>query len=157
MSAWHTQHMQKTASETSKPQHLERAAGVAYDARLQPSDTRVPPGLRGVQGGYVVPFFHWTLCTCPWNGKQVSDCQDAQIVRCVSMSASMQAWKTGERLLYARLKVYVIHCVTGERNGYCGKVCGSEARVTEALSGLVKAKTGSKRTQDGTAVLLKLA
>ena len=43
-------------SRGRKPQHLERAAGVANDARLQPSDTTVTPGLGGVQGGSVVPF-----------------------------------------------------------------------------------------------------
>ena len=38
----------------------------------------------------------------------------------------------------------------------CGKERGSEARATEALSGLDKDRTGSKRTQDGTTVLLVL-
>ena len=36
---------------------MERAAGGAHGARLQPSDTTVPAGLGGVQGGSVVPFF----------------------------------------------------------------------------------------------------
>ena len=36
-----------------------------------------------------------------------------------------------------------------------GKERGSEARVTEALSGLDKPRTGCKRTQDGTTVLLE--
>ena len=83
----------------------------------------------------------WTVGICPWNGKQGGDCRDAQIVRCNSTSASMQAWTTGERLLYVRLNAYMIHDVAVEWNGDCGKVCGSEARVTEALSGLDKART----------------
>ena len=36
---------------------MERAAGGAHDASLQPSDTTEPAGYGGVQGGSVVPFF----------------------------------------------------------------------------------------------------
>ena len=35
---------------------MERAAGSAHDARLQPSDTTEPGELGGMQGGSVVPF-----------------------------------------------------------------------------------------------------
>ena len=35
---------------------MERAAGGAHNARLQPSDTPEPAGLGGVQGGFVVPL-----------------------------------------------------------------------------------------------------
>ena len=34
---------------------MERAAGGAHDAALQPSDTIEPAGLGGMQGGIVVP------------------------------------------------------------------------------------------------------
>ena len=84
-------------------------------------------GLGGVQGGSVVPFFTGHSVLGPWNGKQESDCRDAQIERCESTSPSMQAWKAGERLLHAQP-----HCVYGTlrvevRNGECGKECGSKA------------------------------
>ena len=100
----------------------------------------------------------WAVGICPWylsmECKQGSDCRDDQIERCESTSASMQAWKTGERLVFARFTTYIVHYVTRVWYGDCGKECGSEARVTEALSGLDKVRTGSKRTQDGTTVLL---
>ena len=51
------------------------------------------------------------------------------------------------------LTAYMVHCVTRIWNQDCGKECSSEARVTEALSGLDKVRTGSKRTT----VLLELA
>ena len=35
---------------------MERSAGGAHDARLQPSDTTEPAGLGGMQGGMVVPI-----------------------------------------------------------------------------------------------------
>ena len=38
------------------PQHMERAAGGARDAGLQPSDATEPAGLGGMQGGIVVPL-----------------------------------------------------------------------------------------------------
>ena len=58
--------------------------------------------------------------------------------------------------------VVVTYCVYGTlRNGRvewdCDKERGSEERATESLSGLDKDRTGSKRTQDGTTILLEFA
>ena len=165
-------------------------------------------------------ILRWTFCTCPWNGKQVSDCRDAQIELCGRASTCLNAWKARERLLHAqphcaygtirngsmavrqevrrlgqswtkgqtgskcaqermtastaekpkrrvaRACAYTYQCVEhrGTTTVYPASLrawynteweCGSEARVTEALSALDKYRTGSKRTQDGITVLLE--
>ena len=54
----------------------------------------------------------WTVCTFPWNGKQGSDCRDAQIEVCGRASTCLKAWKTEERLLHAQP-----HCEYGTIRG----------------------------------------
>ena len=44
------------AGDDEKPQHMERTAGSANDAKLQPSDTTGYAGSCGMQGGIVVPL-----------------------------------------------------------------------------------------------------
>ena len=58
MNTWNTQNTAaiQVIRMRRKPQHMERAAGGAHDAGLQPSDTTEPARLEGMQGGIVVPL-----------------------------------------------------------------------------------------------------
>ena len=127
---------------------MDRAVGVAYDAKLSPVLQQ------SLQDWDVCrAIFHWTFCTCPWNGQQGSDCRDAQIERRESASTSLQAWKTGKRLLHAQPHCDKSTIRNGSMEWECGKERGNLARTTEALSGLDKDRTGSKRTQETTVLL----
>ena len=56
----------------------------------------------GYAGWHCRNTLRWTSCTCPWNGKQGSDCQDAQNTLCEPAFTHIKAWQAGERLLYAQ-------------------------------------------------------
>ena len=77
---------------------------------------------------------------CPWNGKQGSDCQDAQIELCGPASTCLKAWKAGKRLLHAQP-----HCVYGT---ICNGIMAVRQEVRRLGQYRTKGQTWSKRTQE---------
>ena len=104
MNTWNTQNTQKTAAKqairmrTKTSTHGTRCWRCS---RCQAPAQRYNRACRiGRCAGWLCrAIFRWTFCTCPWNGKQGSDCRDAQIELCGLAYTCLKAWEAGERLL----------------------------------------------------------
>ena len=100
----------------------------------------------------------WTVGICPWNGKQGSDCRDTQMERCESTPTSLQAWKTGERLLHAHPGcAYIVQYVMGIWKGNVARKVAVRQGLRRLCQGWTKIGLGPSAPRTGAQFCLSFA